>query len=349
MKRVIYLLGICCVFILSGKLSAQQDSTLIKVLSEPGHWFDKQVRVRGIVEEHIPFVRPYREGEQRTIEFLLRGDFGNRVRVRSHFEAPETNKKYEITGIFQLSGLEASEEKNYFPEFIIIETGRQHLDEVLAARVAQDAVATKEAWWDRNGLYVLIAAGAVVLILIILLLVLAFRKPSPPPAIKQAAPAYSPPPHPPAQPQPQPAAHSPPPTETPAFSTPGQYKTIKLAVNAPKTMRFMPGSLEIMSSEDKGKVFRMAGYPTEHGSIVTLGRDAVSGQRGFSHIQLNDKTVSRKQAEIIYRDGKILLKNISETNYTQVDGQDIEPNSAIELHDGSIIRTGAVEFKYRKE
>jgi len=62
--------------------------------------------------------------------------------------------------------------------------------------------------------------------------------------------------------------------------------------------------------------------------------------------ELNQKTISRKQAEIISIEGKLYVKNISETNYTQVDGIELKPNEKVELKPNSTIRTGEIEFQY---
>jgi len=126
------------------------------------------------------------------------------------------------------------------------------------------------------------------------------------------------------------------------------YATIKLTTGTPPTMILIPGELEIISGRDKGKSFRIAGYPTTEGSIVTLGREPVDGDRKYAHIQLLEKTVSRKQAELIYRNGVLYIKNLSETNFTQVDGQTLTINEAAELKSGMVIRAGEVEFRYKK-
>ena len=97
---------------------------------------------------------------------------------------------------------------------------------------------------------------------------------------------------------------------------------------------------------DKGKSFKIAGYPTPSGNVVSIGREEIQGERKYAHIQLNQKTISRKQAEIISIEGKLYVKNISETNYTQVDGIELKPNEKVELKPNSTIRTGEIEFQY---
>lgn len=134
----------------------------------------------------------------------------------------------------------------------------------------------------------------------------------------------------------------------PESSSGQDYATIRITTGPPPTMVLIPGELEIMSGLDKGKSFRIAGYPTAEGSVITIGREPVEGDRKYAHIQLMEKTVSRKQAEIIFRNGVLYVKNLSETNLTQVDGVALKPNEATELKPGTVIRTGEVDFKYKK-
>jgi predicted component of type VI protein secretion system len=111
-------------------------------------------------------------------------------------------------------------------------------------------------------------------------------------------------------------------------------------------MKFIPGEFEVITGDDKGRIIKIGGYPTEDGSIVTIGREEVTGQRDFAHIQLKEKTISRRQAEIILKDGKMYIKNLSQTNYTKLDGKEIPPNTSSELNSGSVITFGEVEMKY---
>lgn len=125
------------------------------------------------------------------------------------------------------------------------------------------------------------------------------------------------------------------------------FKTIKLsAAEPPKTLKFMPGELKIISGSDKGKVLKIAGYPTPEGNVVTIGREDVIGDRGFAHIRLIDSTISRKQAEIIQTGKTMMVKNISKTNLTVVDGVVLQPDQKVEIKPNSTIKTGDVEFQY---
>lgn len=128
------------------------------------------------------------------------------------------------------------------------------------------------------------------------------------------------------------------------------YKTVKIYTNAPPTMRLIPGELEIISGQDKGKSFRMAGYSTEEGDIVTIGRESrIEGDKKYAHIQISQdyRTVSHMQAEIIYRNGELSIRNLSATNPTEVDDKILTGNKTVVLKPGTVIRMGELEFRYK--
>jgi len=134
--------------------------------------------------------------------------------------------------------------------------------------------------------------------------------------------------------------------ETPVVQN-NDFKTIKYEPD-PKTVKFIPGQLVIISGEDKGKAFRIAGYPTSEGSVVTIGRKSISGERASAHIQLDKRfmTVSGMQAEIIASNGNLYVKNLGKTNPTQVDGIELKEGEKVEVKNGSVIRMGELELQY---
>ena len=120
----------------------------------------------------------------------------------------------------------------------------------------------------------------------------------------------------------------------------------------PKTMKFIPGKLVIISGPDKGREFRIAGFPREdeEGNVVTIGRADVEGERAFAHIQLGDtyRTVSRIQAEIIQKtsSNEVYLRNKSTTNPTQVNNEEVPPEESVELQNEDTIQMGELVLQY---
>lgn len=124
-------------------------------------------------------------------------------------------------------------------------------------------------------------------------------------------------------------------------------KTMIIPKADPKTMKFIPGKLEVLKGADIGKTFKIAGTPQKDGSsVVTIGREASTEANMFSHIQLKEHTISRKQAQIIESNGIIKVKNLSATNFTKIDGKELLPNETQDLKTDSIITLGEVEVKY---
>jgi cellobiose-specific phosphotransferase system component IIB len=128
------------------------------------------------------------------------------------------------------------------------------------------------------------------------------------------------------------------------------YKTVQIVTNQSdkKTLVFIPGKLVIKNGEDKGKEIILAGYQDTDGAVVTLGSREETGDRKSAHIRLMEPTVSRSQAEIILlnKDKKVVVKNLSKTNYTHVNGEELLPNTLKEIKYGDLIKTGEVEFQY---
>jgi pSer/pThr/pTyr-binding forkhead associated (FHA) protein len=120
----------------------------------------------------------------------------------------------------------------------------------------------------------------------------------------------------------------------------------------PKTMKFIPGKLVIISGPDKGREFRIAGFPREEedGNVVTIGRADVKGERAFAHIQLGDtyRTVSRIQAEIIQKtsSNEVYLRNKSTTNPTEVNNEQVPPEETVELQNEDTIQMGELVLRY---
>ena len=120
----------------------------------------------------------------------------------------------------------------------------------------------------------------------------------------------------------------------------------------PKTMKFIPGKLVIISGPDEGREFRIAGFPQEEedGNVVTIGRADVKGEKAFAHIQLGDtyRTVSRIQAEVIQKtsSNEVYLRNKSTTNPTQVNGEEVPPEESVELQNEDTIQMGELILRY---
>jgi hypothetical protein len=130
------------------------------------------------------------------------------------------------------------------------------------------------------------------------------------------------------------------------------FKTVQIVTDkeAKKTLVYIPGKLVIQTGEDKGKEIILSGYPGSDGAVVSIGSREETGEKKTAHIRLLEPTVSRAQAELILlnKDKKLMVKNLSKTNYTQVNGEEILPDTMKEVVPGDTLKTGEVEFKYEQ-
>ncbi len=282
------------------------------------------------------FVTRYVDGPTVTTSFYeMQGYYGQRIGITTSGENPGVNNFYRITGILTI-------DQQGMP--LVIETQRERLpapDWPLVEPEPSTTITPPPTWWQQtraqlaNNQMMIALILALVIVLGLIIYFLAKSRQEKPAKSTTAAPP---------KPEPQPS------------EKPREEKTVIFSKDAPPTMKFIPGKLEILNGPDKGKTIPLAGYPTPEGSIVSIGRDyngwesLVSGDRKHSHIRIKDesKTLSRMQAEIIYNDKKVYLKNLSKINPTQVDGIDVPADTMVEVKKGSEIKAGFIEFRYRE-
>lgn len=110
------------------------------------------------------------------------------------------------------------------------------------------------------------------------------------------------------------------------------------------TVRVLPAWLE--RTDGQGQPIRFFAPPTgAHKVRISLGRD--SG-RPYEHVQLDEQTVSRKQAALNVLDGEYLLENLSGTNPTQVNGQPVGRDPIV-LSDGDLVQLGEMSLRFRTQ
>lgn len=293
----------------------QENNVRIKdILSNPSGFKGELVTVSGLVTQHIE------ASERTTASYLIRDDYGSVIKINSADSKPETNKKYNVKGIV------------YFDESLqlpfISETARTKIETPVVYQPVETNPVAEKSWITKNLLFIILGTAGLLLIILASILLIRRKRANSVKTYqhetKLSKPFYE---------RTMPASRE-------------DLKTMVIAASSPQTMNFIPGELEVLTGDDRGKTQRLSGYPTEEGSIVTLGRESVSGPKDFAHIQLKEGTISRKQAELIYKDGKLYIKNLSETNYTKLDGREIPPNTSLELKPSSVITLGEIDLKY---
>jgi len=292
----------------SQSLFAQAETDITSINDNPGNYVNENVVIEGLVTQYVP-------GTSNTVAYyILRDDLGSEIQVNTTIGPPNTNEKYRVTGV------------------VYHENRRLFVSE-----------STRESLATPFLLYFLIG-GAVILLIVILFIVFSKNRPAeirsqqPSPA---SAPASSPEPVSPADP-----------SINDFFETGGE-NTIVIDREY-MTMKALPGKLVVLNGEQADKKLNLFGASTPDGIMITIGRNSPDWKkhlrpgREHAHIRIEDstKTVSRLQAEFIYSNGKMKIKNLAQANPTQIDGNELAVGQAAELENGSIIEAGNVKLKY---
>jgi hypothetical protein len=119
---------------------------------------------------------------------------------------------------------------------------------------------------------------------------------------------------------------------------------LRFSVPAEGTLQFLPGRFEIGSGLDAGREIRFVHVPGPNGMEVTFGRS--TGEL-YRHIQLRDKTVSRRHARMELRASRWVLRNLSATNPVVWNGRELVGEQEQRLDDGDQIEMGEVVFTFR--
>ncbi len=308
----LFLLAFAILLFVASVTSQQINTTVDAIFDNPGSFIENLVGVSGLVTQYVP------ETSSTTSYYIIKGDYGAFLKVHTAEGPPETNKKYKVIGILYVDPVSR--------EAYISEKSRSSVEIVVPPPIIAPPP-------DYTLIYIIVA---LILVLIGILVYLQMKKNQTKTFLEQGPLGSSSP-----QPSTGPA--------TEVFSTSNDYKTVRIVTSSPKTLQFIPGRLVITSGEDTGKSFRIAAYPTPEGSVVSIGREEVKGDRASAHIQIDNKfsTVSRKQAQLIYSAPNLFVRNLSETNLTQLDGLELKPNEKCEVKPNSKIRMGELEFQYQ--
>ena len=375
---------ILCMLVIPAVMS--QDLTTIEILSTRYNSFNhEEVVFEGYIERYVA-------GSATTSSYYeIKGEYGATIRVNTTQPSPEINQRYRVTGtmtihngepliiekhkrMIHIQGYSLTIIQNPQGAGSVSPAGRIDIDPGESVNISAIAnrnfrfenwtidnrvVSTNENYnfvmpeantvivanFAKDNTLWIVGGAALGLLVLALIIVLALRKPRqmpPPPPMPTMEPAST-------------KFKEEPATETVRINVDQDYTTIKLQQSAPATVKFIPGELEILNGLDKGKSFKMAGYPTSDGSVATIGRDhdgwqsQVAPERQYAHIRLKDEsnTLSRMQAELVHRGGTLYLKNLSKVNPAQVDGEDVPVNEVVEIKPDSIIKTGFIEFRYK--
>ena len=77
---------------------------------------------------------------------------------------------------------------------------------------------------------------------------------------------------------------------------------------------------------------------------INVERDMLVGRHQDAEILLQSTDISRKHAALLFRDDHIWVKDLNSTNGTFVNGERVEQEQEIELHDGDMLQFASFMF-----
>ena len=80
------------------------------------------------------------------------------------------------------------------------------------------------------------------------------------------------------------------------------------------------------------------------GQEISIERDMLVGRDQDAEILLQPTDISRKHAALLFRDDHIWVKDLKSTNGTFVNGERVEQEQEIELHDGDMLQFASFMF-----
>ena len=123
-------------------------------------------------------------------------------------------------------------------------------------------------------------------------------------------------------------------------------KTIKLHRPAnDQTVKVLPGRFKVVGGLDEIPEIRFFMPRGRQTAEITFGR---ANGRPYEHIQLKPRTVSSRQAKLVFDGGQYTLVNHAsrESNPTHVNGRELSEGESVRLSPGDRITMGEVEFEY---
>lgn len=112
-----------------------------------------------------------------------------------------------------------------------------------------------------------------------------------------------------------------------------------------QTVKVLPGRFKVVDGLDDIPELRFFMPRGRRTAEITFGR---ATGRPYEHIQLKPRTVSSRQAKLVFDGGQYTLVNHAskESNPTHVNGRELDEGEAITLKAGDRITMGEVEFEY---
>jgi len=346
----VFFVGTLFAFLALSTAVAQDITRVDEIRRAPGQFLNEVTTVEGYATQYIE------NPAQSTSFYYLKDDYGGIITIRTTKEAPAVGQRYTVSGPV---GIDPRREDPYISEEARVQAATEAPAEGEAGEPAQGAqtsgqepgtqagtAASPGTGSDSNQSLVYLLVGAIGLVLVVLVGVLVYVLRS----RQQAAPQTVQ--------GPRTSVANQPPSRSPAVAATqnGQVpepeeviedKTIKMHAPPQGTLKILPGRLQVKSGLDNINEIRFYKPKGQAEPAITFGR---SEGKPYQHIQLKPRTVSSKQAKLVFnkdKDQYTVVNYASESsNPTRVNGQPLGMDEAAPLKDGDRLTMGEVEFEY---
>ena len=331
-------------------LSQTEGVRFAAIRDNPAAYENQQVDIVGMVDR---YVSPQSGDDSSVRFFYMRDAYGDALLVRTTAEMPDLRVLYHINGTVtrDVRGQLFVDEDNRRARPIsdVEGFGRTNIEE---PTVSPEAIATEPAGGDpftdifpideegmpswMIGLFILTGA------LLVALIYFVFK-----PAPKTATSGVSSAPF-----DAKPVAATPSAASTPS-STPAppaglpepssviEDRTVKFYAPPPGTIKVLGGRFEVEKPEKN--TIRFFSVPSPDGAtVITFGRKP---GKPYTHVQIKEPTVSSEQARIRIKDGIYEIENLSKTNPTLVNGDEVAEGGQ-KLKDRDTVEMGEVSFVF---
>lgn len=307
------LIAVCIVVCATATLAAVlRVSSLV---ADAGKYLGRQIQVEGTV------ARLLEAGDaEKPASYLLRDQFGDQITVKKNGAAPAPGARLSVTGLFAM----APGGGEYFIQAIT--TAPLNDPSASSAGTGTGAATPPPVpLFGGPGLKKKLAmAAALTSALLLLIIAVAIKIKSNKKKVLEI-PEYN-------------FDH----INTVYVDSNGKFN--KTSDDEELTRLILPGYYEITRGpqELQGSKFYLASLVTKIGREES-GRDK---SQGWITLPASLSTVSRNQAEIVYRDGGYYIENKSKTNSTMVNGVPLPPDQPVLLNDCDRISFGGIELTY---
>jgi len=317
---------------------AQVETSVYEIQQDPAVYLNENVKVTGLVIQYVPST------SNTLAYYILRDDNGAKIQVNTAFGEPVTNEKYIVTGILY----------SEFRQLFISELERTPLvpESPTTVQTPTEIAPTQTIDYNLFLVFGLVGLAGISLIVLVVYLLSSKSKqqktavvtPVPQSAVPVSSNTSS---------RPKPSTASNLDDDFKTFINSSGQNTL-LVDKEYLTMKSMPGRLIVLNGDQADKSLGLFGAQTSDGQVITIGRDSpdwkqhLKSGRENAHIRIQDSTntLSRLQAEIIYSNGEMKLKNLGQVNPTIVDNKALENGETKVLKNGSTIQAGNLKMRY---